>query len=278
MDPLYTPANVTAAYQLRWWLSVFANAELPPPDCWLSTLQQAVERDRVRILEVGAKPKNVWQFYLTTRPEVAPPAIVKSVKGRLQHLLQPTHPNAFRRNFLLTAVGDARREVVEDYVSTQLEHHRMADERVQKALKSYQHEFPEVGLGERQLSAHGAYFYSLHLVLIHDGRWSEVREDELVATHDMALRVAVKKQHAVSRLSLLADHLHLTAHIPPQQSPQDVALGYLNNLAYAHGMRAIYSPSYYVGTIGEYDTGEIWTALASNRAPTDAGSVESWRH
>jgi len=40
-----------------------------------------------------------------------------------------------------------------------------------------------------------------------------------------------------------------------------VALGYLNNLAYAHGMTALYSFSYYVGTFGEYDMGAIWSAL-----------------
>jgi hypothetical protein len=73
----------------------------------------------------------------------------------------------------------------------------------------------------------------------------------------------------------LSDHVHLVAGIPFEQSPEDVALGYMNNLAFAHEMQAVFCPSYYVGTVGEYDTGAIWTSLASSRGSTDAGSVET---
>jgi len=37
-----------------------------------------------------------------------------------------------------------------------------------------------------------------------------------------------------------------------------VALSYLNNLVFAHGMKALFCFSYYVGTFGEYDMGAIW--------------------
>ena len=275
MEPLYAPANVKAAYQLRWSLAVFAKSRLPPAETWLTDLQQVTERDGVRILEVCPRADNVWHFFLTTRPFVAPPAIVKSVKGRLQHRLRATNPDALRRNFSLTSIGDASRDVVEEYVASQLAHHRMADARVQAQLEKYQLEFPDVDLSGRQLGSHGAYAYNLHLVLVHDGRWNEVRDEMLSKTRDMVLRVAHNKQYRLSRLSLLADHLHLVAGIPPRQSPQDVALGFMNNLAFAHDMRAIFSPSYYVGTVGDYDTGAVWTSLASSRGFTDAGSVET---
>src|SRR5258708_2502071 len=114
MERLYTPTSVTPAYQLRWSLALFAKSQLPLPESWLPSLQEVVERDGVRILEARGRPSDVWQFYLSTQPQVAPPQIVKSVKGRLQHLLRPTIPDAFRRNFSLSAVGDARREVVEE--------------------------------------------------------------------------------------------------------------------------------------------------------------------
>jgi REP element-mobilizing transposase RayT len=91
MEPLYTAASVKAAYQLRWSLAVFARSPLPPAEKWLSALKQVTEQDGVRILEVCARSENVWHFFLTTRPDVAPPAIVKSVKGRLQHRLRPTN-------------------------------------------------------------------------------------------------------------------------------------------------------------------------------------------
>jgi len=110
-----------------------------------------------------------------------------------------------------------------------------------------------------------------------EGRWNEIREEQLDKTRDMVLRAAREKKHRLSRLSLLADHLHLVAGIPFNQSPQDVALAYMNNLAFAHGMQAVFCPSYYSGTAGEYDTGAIWTSLASSRGPTDTGSAETGR-
>ncbi len=275
MEPLYTPSSVKPAYQLRWSLALFAKTQLPRIESWLPDLKEVVERDAVRILEVRARPPNVWQFYLSTQPQIVPPQIVKSVKGRLQHLMRPTTPDAFRRNFSLATVGDARREVVEDYVASQLGHYRMADPRVQAKLERYQFQFPDVDLAERRFSSHGIYVYSLHLVLVHDGRWNEIRDEQLDATRDMAFRAARQKQHRLSRLSVLSDHLHLVAGIPFDQSPEQVALSYMNNLAFAHDMQAVFCPSYYVGTVGEYDTGAIWTSLASNRGPTDAGSAET---
>ena len=112
MEPIYTSATVKPAYQLRWSLSLFVNHPLPSIDIWLPKLRQAVESDGVRILEARLGPGDAWQFFLSTRPKVAPPAIVKSVKGRLQYLVRETAPKAFRRNFLLAAVGDAKRAVV----------------------------------------------------------------------------------------------------------------------------------------------------------------------
>ncbi len=148
----------------------------------------------------------------------------------------------------------------------------MADARVQAQLADFQLTFRDIDLSVPQLSSHGQYCYSLHLVLVHDGRWNEVRNEQLVKTRDMALRIARNKQHRLSRLSLLADHVHLVAGVRYQQSPQDVALCYLNNLAFAHDMQAIFRPSYYVGTFGNYDTGVIWNAIAASRGPTDTGS------
>jgi hypothetical protein len=42
-----------------------------------------------------------------------------------------------------------------------------------------------------------------------------------------------------------------------EESPQDIALSYMNNLAYAQGMKAVFKYSYFVGTFGEYDLGVI---------------------
>lgn len=185
-EPLYTPTNCTPAYELRWSLALFATTDVGPAHCWLPQLKAVVEDDGVRILEQCSRPPHVLLFLVSTKPHVAPPHIVKSVKGRLQHLLHSSHPKVFRRNFSLSSVGEVRREVVEAYVARQLGHHPR-----------------------------------------------------------------------LSRAGILADHLHLTLGCRLDESPEDVALGYLNNLAYAHGMRPLFRYSYYVGTFGEYDMAAV---------------------
>ncbi len=190
MRPLYTPANCKAAYQLRWSLALFNKVDLPPTQTWSDALGKVVERDGVRLLESHLRQPRVSFFLLSTQPPVSPPQIVKSVKGRFQHLLRTAAPKAFRRNFSLTSVGEVNRDVVESYVSSQLGHHGMADPRVQARFREFQFSFPTVNLATEQFSSHGRYVYNLHLVLVHEARWREVREDRLAITRDMFFRVA----------------------------------------------------------------------------------------
>jgi len=257
-DPIYTSDNCTPAYQLRWSLALFALVDLPPSSAWHKQLADAVEKDGVRLLEYQYRPPNSHLFLVSTTPSVRPQDIVKSVKGRLQHELQPEIPKAFRRHFSLGSLGNVRREVIERYVADQLGHHRMADESVQGLLREFQLTFPEVDLSKPQRSTHGRYVYNLHLALVHGERWCEVRRDRLETTRDMILKVARAKEHRLSRVSLFSDHLHLTLGCGYEESPEAVSLGYLNNVAFAHGMMELFSRGYYAGTFGEYDMGVIW--------------------
>jgi REP element-mobilizing transposase RayT len=213
--------------------------------------------DGVRCLEATHQPPNVWLFLLSTSPSVKPPAIIKSVKGRLQHLVLSTSPDAFRRNFSLTSLGDASRDVIEQYVANQLGHHPMADMRATQRLAEYQLVFPEVDMSKPVFSSHGRYVYNLHLVLVNSHRWREIRESALATTRNMFVIAVASKRHRLSRLSIQADHLHATLGCSVHESPQDVALAYMNNLSYAHGMKAIFQESYYVGTFGDYDMGAV---------------------
>ena len=269
--PIYTPANCTPAYELRWSLAVFSHQAIPPTVQWLAPLRAAIEDDGVRILEYHAQSATVHQFLLSTKPHVTLPAVVRSVKARWQYLVRASHPHAFHRNFSLASIGHARREVVENYVATQLGHHRMADSRVQQRLDAFQTSDAAVDLSQPSFSSHGRYLYNVHLVLVHEGRWCEVREERLEVTRAMVSRVAEVKRHRLSHAAILADHLHLTLGCPIEQSPQEIALAYMNNLAYAHGMAPIFRYSYYVGTFGEYDTG----AVAVNHRSTGIKPVVS---
>ncbi|NQV24740.1 MAG: hypothetical protein HQ518_10255 [Rhodopirellula sp.] len=91
MQPLYTPENCHLAFQLRWSLALFERQPLPDVDTWRDRLAVAVERDGVRLLEVSFESPKSWLLLLSTRPDVAPSLIVKSVKGRLLRPKSPRH-------------------------------------------------------------------------------------------------------------------------------------------------------------------------------------------
>ena len=71
----------------------------------------------------------------------------------------------------------------------------------------------------------------------------------------MLLRASRAKGHFLSRAGIVPGHVHLTLGCALNESPQEVALSYMNNLAYVRGMLPVLQFSCYVGTFGEYDVG-----------------------
>ena len=254
--PIYTAKNTTASFRLQWSITVFWRAPLDTP-FWFEELRDVCIKDHVRILNHRQVDPKCSQFLVSASPSIAPVEMVRSVKGRLQHLVRVDRPRAFQRNYFIGSVGAMRRAQVEKYVASQLNHHRMADPRVQQRLAAFQISRSNIDLAQRRPSSHGLFVYTMHLVLCRDGRWMETREDVLRKTHDMLIRVARAKGHLLSRAGILPDHVHLVLGCDRVESPESVALSYLNNLAYAEGMKPVYQAGYYVGTVGEYDTGAI---------------------
>ncbi len=255
--PIYTIDTCKPAYQLNWALSLFWH--VPVADvAWLSELQAATEADGVRVLEHRFVKPGVSQLLVSSRPEVAPHRVVWSVKGRLQHLVRREHPKAFRRNYALRSIGSASREAIERYIAGQVEHHPMADPRVQERLQVYQIHNPEVDLSAGRQNAHALYWYNLQVCFVNDGRWREIRHDVLAGMRDMIIRASGKKGHLLSRAGIVPDHVHLALGCNLDESPAEVALSYMNNLAYACGQKRVFAFGFYVGTFGEYDLGVTW--------------------
>jgi hypothetical protein len=73
----------------------------------------------------------------------------------------------------------------------------------------------------------------------------------------MVQKVCRKKGYLLSRAGIVANHLHLALGCGIEDAPVTVALGFLNNLAYSHGMRAIYRFGFYAGTFGNFDLGAL---------------------
>ena len=256
-DPIYTADNIRLAYELRWSVAVFWSHSAQSPTTWLKPLQDATEPDGVRILEHRFTKANVSQFLISTKPHVPPAHCLRSVKGRLQHLVRAAVPKAFRRNYSIRSLGAANQQAIEAYVATQLQHHPMADPRIETLLAPYQFTDDRLDLGRPRRSSHGEFIYNLHLVAVHEQRFAEVDVDCCRRTVDMLQAAARKRNHVLSRVGLLVDHIHRTVGCDVAESPLDVGLSYLNNLAYAHGMRPRHQFGFYVGTFGPYDMNAV---------------------
>jgi REP element-mobilizing transposase RayT len=256
MTPLYTAANSHFAFQLRWSIAIFWQQPVST-DPWFADLQAATDPDNVRLLEHRFIGPTTSQFLISTTPEVSPAQLLRTVKGRLQHLVRSERPKAFRRNYSLHSVGDANVAAIESYVARQTSHHPMADPRVQASVAAVQIDEPTVDLATVRRSAHGEFHYNLHVVIVREERHPIIDPSFLEATRARLLAAAAKHGHLLRRAGILADHVHLAIGCGIAESPEEVALSYLNNLAHLEDMRPVFQFGSYLGTFGNYDMAAV---------------------
>lgn len=275
--PIYTSENCTPAFQLNWSYALFWHAAAIDDSQWKTALNEVLSPDGIRVLDCFRPQANVTQLLLSTLPDIAPQFLAQRVKGRLQHLIRERIPSAFRRNYSLASVGSTKREKLESYVAQQIEHHQYADPRFRAFLGRFQIVRANVDLSQRQATSHALYTFNLHVVLETQPGMSAYGEPTLQAWHDMIQRASLSKGHRLSRASILPDHIHLLVGCKHDESPEQVALGYLNNLAHACGMKPVFRYSYYVGSFGEYDLGGIERADADHwlHRASSAGAEKS---
>ncbi len=256
LTPIYSADNCSFAGSLRWGLSIFWRNPVADSN-WISRLRQALEPDGIRLLSHRLKNDSTSQLSLSTLPNVTPIFLVNRVKGRLQYLVRHDRPKAFQRNYALRSFGPATRTAVERYIAGQVSHHLPADERVEALLQQFQIAQPKVDLSRCRKTAHALYWYNLHVVLVHRERWRNIDEVVLGRVRDMIERVCRLKGLALSRAGILPDHVHPALGCPLEIAPADIMLTFLNNLAYVHGMKAVFQFGAYAGTFGEYHQGAV---------------------
>ncbi len=255
LAPIYTADNCKFAYQLCWSLTLFWTSP-PPSDAWITDLQSATEADGLRILRHRFWKSNSSLFLVSTRPELQPSRIAWSVKGRLQHLFRHQRPRAFQRNYDLQSIGSTGGTKVEAYVASQLQQHHLEND-LADLFRDLQIVNPAVDLSQPRFTAHGRFSCNLHVVLVHADRWRETRRVLWLGVRDMVRKASSAKGHLLSRAGIVPDHLHLTLGTHPDESPGDVALSYMNNIASVHGMQPIFMHGCYLGGFGDYDLGAI---------------------
>jgi REP element-mobilizing transposase RayT len=166
-------------------------------------------------------------------------------------------PKPFKKNYAIRSIGYVTRSIIEEYVARQTARHRMADSVVQRQLEELQICQPSVDLSQPQTTSHAIYWYNLHLTIGNDGRWPVVRHETLLKLRDSILAVSGAKGHRLSRGGILPDHFHLPLGCPLAVTPAEIALCYLNNLAYVYDMKPVFQFGAHLRTFSEYDLSAV---------------------
>jgi REP element-mobilizing transposase RayT len=258
-QPLYRPTAERGVHRLQYswtgWPSAKTFTMIPLH--LLAEIAPVWANDGLQLLESRWTPEHLHLLFATS-PSVAPTFLAARAKGRLDYALRKAGlAIPFSRKVSVRSLGENTRRDVEAYIEHQVEREQFVDPRFEQALLELQIKNESIDLSQPGASAHGRYWYNLHLVLVTEGRW-RIRELELLRLlRDSVLKIASKKQHLISRLSVMPDHLHAALRPWIEESPLDVVHAYANNLAHMAGRGRLWQDGYYVGTFGEYSIHSI---------------------
>ena len=253
MPPQYDPRTAAPAFQLRYSWTGWPSAKTFPaqPLTQIEQTKPAWETDGLRVLESRWTTEMV-QILFSARPDISPVFLASRAKGRLDHALRQAKLDLpFSRKIAVRAVGDNTREDVEAYIEHQVIKEHFVDPRWEAALAEFTVTNAAVDLSQPAESARGRYWYNLHLVLVIDGRFRLSDLNVFRTLRESCFKIAAKKGHALSRVSVMPDHLHLALRGNPEESPNDIACAYQNDLA---DLGRLWRDSFYVGTFSEYTT------------------------
>ena len=252
-QPFCLPGAITPCYKLRYgwtgWPTVGSRFPIEM-ERLLSAPRDAWERDDMRLLEYKFSTECVLMTF-SIKPSVSPVVFTGRVKGRLQHALSTAGLSVkFSRKLAMQSIGENHRAEVEAYIESQIDKEEWVDPRIKDALAPFSVANSKVDLSQPSETSSGRYWYNLHLVLVTEERWRNSLPDWLGRIRDQSFRIAEKKGFAISRLSVMPDHVHFSLRGNIDHSPEQVALAFQNNLAYFLGRFAVWQPTYYVGTFG----------------------------
>jgi REP element-mobilizing transposase RayT len=257
MKPNYTNETVTnPAYQLRYTWTGWPSDGIFPAEFsgeHFDSLRREWEKDGIRHLEHNWLANHI-QFTCSVKPHVAPTLFAARIKGRLQYELRKAGlATRFQRKVGVGCIGDNCADEVVAYIRNQIPAAQFIDPHYMEQLKQFTVEFPEVDLSQPTPTARGRYWYNLHLVLVARDRTIPLSWQQFAVVRDRTCQVARAKGHRLAIVSVMPEHLHAAMRGNIEQSPQTIALTFLNELDTALGGTCHWRFGYYVGTSGGYN-------------------------
>jgi REP element-mobilizing transposase RayT len=257
----YRPETTNSAYALRWSWTGWPSQGLMPTleeNSWLA-LSKLWEQDGIRLLERKCTQEH-WQATFSTKPSVAPSLIVARVKGRIDHHCRTLQiPFKFSRKVALRAIGNNTSEEVQHYIRKQVDSAKFVDSKFAEAMKQFTRVWDT---DSNQFHApvevsSGRYWYQLHLVLVVEGRDRIGDMQFLARLFETFQTIALNHGYHLGGISVMPDHVHLSLRGIATESPETIALWYMNETCFRLNVMGLWRPSYYVGTTGVYNMNAV---------------------
>ena len=255
----YRTDTTTPAYSLRWsWTGWPSQCTFPTiGDHDWESLSDAWDQDGIRILERRCESE-YWQATVSTKPSVVPSFIVARIKGRIDHLFRSQKaPFKFSRKVSLRSLGNNTADDVQDYIRKQVNAALFCDADYAASLKQFTRVWDDHESQSPIEVASGRYWYQLHLVLVVDDRHRIRDLDFLGKIFETSQAIALDRGYRLAAISVMPDHLHISLRGSVADSPESIALAYLNESCRRLNANGLWRPSYYVGTIGMYNMNAV---------------------
>jgi REP element-mobilizing transposase RayT len=202
---------------------------------------------------------NHIQLLFKASPKLAPVLFLKNVKGRLDHAFRKLKtPVKFSELNAFRALGANTNKIVAEYIKKQISKENFADNRYRKYLSQFTFENLSHDISEPYKSHSGRYWYNIHLVIVIEKRDYQItRSDVFEQIHNYLLKIAEKKKCIIAKFAIMPDHIHIALRGNIELSPYEIALSFLNNLAYLLRKGRFWSNEFYVGTFSSYALDQI---------------------
>jgi REP element-mobilizing transposase RayT len=232
-------------------------------------LQEICERHDYHLLQSKIYPDHL-RCLLSLRPGQAISKVIQTIKANSARLYIAQFafaPPLWGRGFLARSVGHVRLEKVKNYIGQQSEHHGY-EKRVHPPISRY------CARETVPLTAeHSVYDLNHHLVFATRNRRGVFDSSLGGALIQYWRRVAAARGFIIDRVTIVPDHAHLLARIPPKMSIEECVLSLLNNgqhFVCRHApevliqarIERLWQPSAYAGTCGAVTTALVKSYLS----------------
>ena len=245
MRPIYERNHTCVSDDLRWSLTITPDGPTTPPTQWSDRLRSLLIGDAIHLLDVHQPHAGTLRFDVSTPPDVAPADIVWICRGALQDSLRTRKKLQLRRKFLLASVGDGSTDAGDRFIAGRLERRSTSGTSGHRGIRR-----PT----PRRID-HGVHDITLRMAAVHDKRFRTMRADHREVTVRAVIDTAAKYDHDVLSLIAAPDHLWLCVDVPAERSPGEVALSYLNNVAFRHGSRPVFERGCHLETVSSTQVG-----------------------